>query len=216
MLWAAYALPVLLRVLRGLKKDTCLDLSVYTKAITCNHEHVQSRVDFQSINPTGAFLSMMVICAKRGEKTSVELPSESESDNEYRTQIMVELNDFSTEIKLNCVEWNVCHCCWCCCCDITASLQKVSFSVRYLLNVISVVFLEHSSSNKNSKALLKCIFLKRFWTTLLIFSSATMWHICEMFQPPEWCSNMLYRRSWFPQDESCTEKNETLDLLWKI
>lgn len=33
MLWAAYVLPVLLKVLRGLKKGARLDLSVYTKPI---------------------------------------------------------------------------------------------------------------------------------------------------------------------------------------
>lgn len=52
MLWAAYALPLLLKVLWGLKnssKDACLDLSVYTKPIMrlyfqSNCKHVQSRV----------------------------------------------------------------------------------------------------------------------------------------------------------------------------
>lgn len=58
MLWAAYALPVLLKVLRGLKnslKDACLALSVYTRPIIrlcfhSNHERVQSHVCFHSIN----------------------------------------------------------------------------------------------------------------------------------------------------------------------
>lgn len=58
MLWAAYALPVLLKVLRGLKnslKDARLALSVYTRPIIrlcfhSNHERVQSHVCFRSIN----------------------------------------------------------------------------------------------------------------------------------------------------------------------
>lgn len=106
MLWAAYALPVLLKVLQGLKnssKDKCLDLSIYTKPITClyfhrNCKHVQcvyqvivnkSKWCFAYYDGVKLF---QLNSAWKGYKGSIELPSKSESKRVYHRQYTVKLN----------------------------------------------------------------------------------------------------------------------------
>lgn len=93
MLWAAYALPVLLKVLRGLKnswkghvsRPLCLRRTNYvppfsrhsrTCAITCVFSVGKSKCCFSHYD--GVKFTRLN-CARGGHKISMELPSESES-----------------------------------------------------------------------------------------------------------------------------------------